>query len=145
MHILTDMFALMGHGSNILVQNDVTEMSYSLFTIVTCIDILYHRISKLSFFAYFDRNVFLKSVRFLVFPGFEFWAHSLKWFLKDVDFRKEHQKSYMYKYTNQYFMCISCLTIRVFISTWVKPDLRSDKIKLYIRKNLTAAFCDIVG
>ena len=26
-----------------------------------------------------------------------------------------------------------------------KTDLASDKIKLYIRKNLTAAFCDMVG
>ena len=26
-----------------------------------------------------------------------------------------------------------------------KTDLTSDKIKLYVRKNLTAAFCDMVG
>ena len=26
-----------------------------------------------------------------------------------------------------------------------KTDLTSDKIKLYVRKNLIAAFCDIVG
>ena len=26
-----------------------------------------------------------------------------------------------------------------------KSDLTSDKIKLYVSKNLTAAFCDIVG
>ena len=29
------LIALMGHGSNILAQNDVTAMSYSLLTIVT--------------------------------------------------------------------------------------------------------------
>ena len=79
--------------------------------IIRCIDIPYAYIQKISFFAYFGVYVRLKSVRIWEFPGLNFWAPSWKWFLKDISFRKQHQKSSIYKCTNRPFLCISCLTL----------------------------------
>ena len=98
--------------------NPIFYCNFHSGCIICCIDIPYAYIQKISFFTYFGEYVRLKSVRIWEFPGLNFWAPSWKWFLKDISFRKQHQKSSIYKCTNRPFLCISCLTILTILTIW---------------------------
>ena len=121
--------------------------------IICCIDIPYAYIQKISFFAYFGVYVRLKSVRIWEFPGLNFWAPSWKWFLKDISFRKQHQKSSIYKCTNRPFLCISCLTIllylklcieAVLVSTlWIFIKVFTDAVYLRSENSFVARGCSV--
>ena len=66
----------------------VFYFKFHSWCISICIDIYSHHIQKLSLFAYFDGCICPKKVWFVVFPGLNFWNPSLKWFLKEISFRR---------------------------------------------------------